>query len=54
MWGHGEPTPFRQGAEPIGEGLAWLVVEEAAVELVADGDGEAGDFSSAGHEGRGS
>jgi len=41
-----------EGVEPLEEGRAWLVVEEAAVELVADGDGEAGDFSGARHGGR--
>jgi len=40
-----------EGVEPLEEGWAWLVVEEAAVELVADGEGEAGDFSGAGHGG---
>jgi hypothetical protein len=38
-----------EGVEPIEEGWARLVVEEAAVEMVADGEGEAGDFSGASH-----
>jgi hypothetical protein len=42
---------FREGVEPLEEGRARLVVEEAVVELVADGEGEAGDFSGAGHWG---
>jgi hypothetical protein len=31
--------------EPVGEGEAGLVVEDAAVELVADGKGEPGDLA---------
>jgi hypothetical protein len=46
-----EGLDLGQGVEPVEEGGAGLVVEEAAVELVADGGGEAGDFSGAGHEG---
>jgi hypothetical protein len=38
-----------EGIEPVEEGGAGLVVEEAAVELVANGGGEAGDFSGASH-----
>jgi hypothetical protein len=43
---------LREGVEPIEEGWAWFVVEEAAVELVADGEWEAGDFSGASHGGQ--
>jgi len=42
-----------QGVEPVEEGWAGLVVEKAAVELVSDGEGETGDFSGAGHGGKG-
>ena len=42
---------LKGGDMGIEEGWARLVVEEAAVELVADGDGEAGYFSGAGHGG---
>ena len=41
-----------EGVEPLEEGSAGLAVEAAAVELVADGGGETGDFSGAGHGGK--
>ncbi len=39
---------FGEGVEPVEEGGAGFVVEEALVELVADGGGETGDFAGAG------
>jgi hypothetical protein len=36
-----------EGVEPVEEGGAGLVVEEAAVKLVSDGEGETGDFARA-------
>src|SRR5216683_7009043 len=39
---------FQQGVEPFEEGLAFFAVAKAAVELVAEVVGEAGDFTGAG------
>jgi hypothetical protein len=42
-----ESLDLGQGVEPGEEGVAGLVVAEAAVELFAEGEGEAGDFTGA-------
>ena len=42
-----ESLALGQGVEPGEEGVGWLIFAEAAVELFAEGEGEAGDFTGA-------
>ena len=43
---------FREGVEPGNERRGWFIVQEAMIELLADGQGEASNFANPGPKGR--